>query len=68
MDGKLPFFFQTVGDKLYVCGSELFHQLGDKLTSEHLNAMRLSQTKFLETGRPLMSIMENEFIDTLCFL
>lgn len=68
MDRKLSSFFLNVGDKLHVCGSDLLCQLGDKLKSEHSNAMRLSQTSFLETSCPLVSIKENGFVDTLCVL
>lgn len=68
MEGKLSSFFLTVGDKLRVCGSDLFHQLGDKLMCEQLNARRLSPTKFQEPGCPLVIVMEKNFVDALCFL
>lgn len=65
MDGKLSSFFLNVGDKLHVCGSDLFHQLGDKLKSKRSNATRLSQNSFLEMSGLLGSIKKNDFVDTL---
>lgn len=65
MVGKLSSFFLNVGDKLHVCGSDLFHQPGDKLKSKLSNATRLSQNSFLEMSGPLGSTKENDFVDTL---